>query len=154
MKKLLYLLPISLFLTVFFYSCSPKTYTTSADTVNLNKEYRVLLRDVVNLRGDINKFRSNILVLDAKAQKAEAKSKESLEESRRQASQATGGNLKQIRRAKSKADDAKDDAEDARDAYEKLTDEQKKLDNAQKDLVSKERRLSDLDNQRRAIQGA
>jgi peptidoglycan hydrolase CwlO-like protein len=73
MKKIIYLLPIALFLSAFFYSCSPKTYTTAADTVNLNKEYRVLLREVVNLQGDINKLRSDIPVLEAKAQKAEAK---------------------------------------------------------------------------------
>jgi hypothetical protein len=95
MKKLLYLLPVLLILSAFFYSCSPKVYSTAADTVNLNKEYRVLLRDVVNLNGDINKLKSNIPVLEAKAQKADAKSKKSLEESRRQAAMATGGELKQ-----------------------------------------------------------
>jgi DNA repair exonuclease SbcCD ATPase subunit len=153
MKKLIYLLPISLFLTVFFYSCSPKTYSTAADTVNLNKEYRVLLRDVVNLRGDINKLRSKIPVLEAKAQKAEAKSRASLEESRRQASTATSGNLKQIRKAESKADDAQDDAEDAKDANQDLEEAQKSLSNAQRDLAQKENRLKDLDQQRQTIQG-
>jgi chromosome segregation ATPase len=152
MKKIIYLLPITLFLSAFFYSCSPKTYTTAADTVNLNKEYRVLLREVVNLQGDINKLRSDIPVLEARGQKAEAKSRESLEESRRQASTATGGNLKQIRKAESKADDAQDDAEDAKKANQKLEEAQKKLEEAQAALSNKENRLRDLDRQKQAIE--
>jgi chromosome segregation ATPase len=151
MKKLLSIIPILLLLSVFFYSCSDKVYTTTADTANLDKEYRVLLRDVVNLKGSINKVRSNLPVLEAKAQKADADSKESLEESRRQASMATGGDLKQIRRAESKADDAQDDAEDSKDAHNKLADAQKSLDSMQKDLATKEARLAELDRQRQAI---
>ncbi len=151
MKKLLYLLPLLLILSAFFYSCSPKVYSTAADTVNLNKEYRVLLRDVVNLNGDINKLKSNIPVLEAKAQKADAKSKKSLEESRRQAATATGGDLKQIRKAESKADDAQDDAEDSKEAHKKLEDARNRLANLQSELAGKESRLQELDRQKTAI---
>lgn len=151
MKKLLAIIPVILLLSVFFYSCSDKVYSTSADTTNLNKEYRVLLRDVVNLKGGINKLRSNLPVLEAKAQIADAKSKESLEESRRQAAQATSGDLKQIRRAESKADDAKDDAEDSKDAHNKLTEAQNSLDDMKKELATKEARLTELDQQRQTI---
>jgi peptidoglycan hydrolase CwlO-like protein len=151
MKKLLATIPVLLLLSVFFYRCSDKVYSTTADTVNLDKEYRVLLRDVVNLKGNIDKVRSNLPVLEAKAQKADADSKESLEESRRQASTATGGNLKQIKRAENKADDAKDDAEDSKDAHNKLEDAQKSLDSMQKELATKQARLAELDRQRQAI---
>jgi chromosome segregation ATPase len=151
MKKLLYLLPALLILSAFFYSCSPKVYSTAADTVNLNKEYRVLLRDVVNLNGDINKLKSNIPVLEAKAQKADAKSKKSLEESRRQAAMATGGELKQIRKAESKADDAQDDAEDSKAARKKLEDARKSLADLQSELAGKEARLQELDRQKSSI---
>jgi cell division protein FtsB len=151
MKKIIIILPILLVLSVFFYSCSDKVYSTTADTVNLTKEYRVLLRDVVNLKANINKVKSNLPVLEAKAQKADANSKESLEESRRQASTATGGDLKQIRRAESKADDAQDDAEESKDAHKKLEDAQSSLDSMQKDLETKEARLAELDQQRQAI---
>jgi DNA repair exonuclease SbcCD ATPase subunit len=151
MKKLLAIIPVLLLVSAFFYSCSDKVYSTAADTVNLNKEYRVLLRDVVNLKGNINKVRSNIPVLEAKAQKADANSKESLEESRRQASTATGGDLKQIRRAESKADDAQDDAEDSKDAHKKLEEAQDSLDSMQKELATKEARLTELDRQRQSI---
>ena len=154
MKKILYLLPIALFLSAFFYSCSPKTYTTAADTINLNKEYRVLLREVVNLKGDISKLQSDIPVLEAKAQKADAKSRASLEESRRQAATATGGNLKQIKKAESKANDAKDDAEDARKANKKLDDARKKLTDTQAEVAKKENRLQDLERQKQAINAA
>jgi chromosome segregation ATPase len=151
MKKLLTIIPLLLLGTVFFYSCSEKVYSTAADTVNLNKEYRVLLRDVVNLKGDINKVRSNIPVLEAKAQKEDAKSKESLEESRRQAAMATGGDLKQIRKAESKADDAKEDAEDSKEAHQKLEDAQNSLSDMQKELAGKEARLAELDRQKQSI---
>ncbi len=151
MKKLLYLFPVLLILSAFFYSCSPKVYSTAADTVNLNKEYRVLLRDVVNLNGDINKLKSDIPVLEAKAQKADAKSKKSLEESRRQAAMATGGDLKQIRKAESKANDAKDDAEDARSAGKKLEDARESLADLQSEVARKESRLQELDRQKSAI---
>jgi chromosome segregation ATPase len=151
MKKLLTIIPVLLLSCVFFFSCSEKVYSTTADTVNLTKEYRVLLRDVVNLKGNISKVRSNLPVLEAKAQKADAKSRESLEESRRQASTATGGDLKQIKRAESKADDAKEDAEDAKDAHAKLEDAQKSLDDMQKELETKEARLVELDKQRQTI---
>jgi chromosome segregation ATPase len=151
MKKLLATIPVLLLLSVFFYGCSDKVYSTTADTVNLDKEYRVLLRDVVNLKGSINKVKSNLPVLEAKAQKADAKSKESLEESRRQASMATSGDLKQIRRAESKADDAQDDAEDSKDAHKELVDAQDNLDSMQKELATKEARLTELDRQRQAI---
>lgn len=154
MKKLLTIIPLLLLGTVFLYSCSEKVYSTAADTVNLNKEYRVLLRDVVNLKGDINKVRSDIPVLEAKAQKADAKSKESLEESRRQAAMATSGDLKQIRKAESKADDAKEDAEDSKEAHKKLEDAQNSLADKQKELASKEARLTELDRQKQSINTA
>jgi len=154
MKKLLTIIPLLLLGTVFFYSCSEKVYSTAADTVNLNKEYRVLLRDVVNLKGDINKVRSDIPVLEAKAQKADAKSKESLEESRRQAAMATSGDLKQIRKAESKADDAKEDAEDSKEAHKKLEDAQNSFADKQKELAVKEARLSELDRQKQSIGAA
>lgn len=144
-------IPVILLLSAFFYSCSDKVYSTAADTTNLNQEYRVLLRDVVNLKGDINKLRSNIPVLEAKAQVASAKSKESLEESRRQASMATGGDLKQIRRAESKADDAKDDAEDSKEAHNKLREAENNLEELKKELDTKEERLSELDRQKQNI---
>jgi chromosome segregation ATPase len=151
MKKLLAIIPIALFLTVFFYSCSDKVYSSAADTASLNKEYTVLLSDVATLKENINKVKSNLPVLEAKAQKADASSKESLEESRRQASTATGGDLKQIRRAESKADDAQGDAEDSKDVHNKLQDAQKSLDSMQKELATKQARLSELERQRQRI---
>jgi chromosome segregation ATPase len=151
MKKFLVIVPFLLVFSLAFYSCSDKVYSSSADTVNLNKEYRVLLRDVVNLKASINKVRSKLPVLEAKAQKENANSQESLEESRRQAATATGGDLKQIRKAESKADDAQDDAEDAKSAQKKLSDAQDSLSEMQKELTTKESRLSELDRQRQSI---
>jgi chromosome segregation ATPase len=151
MKKFLVIVPFLLVFSLAFYSCSDKVYSSSADTVNLNKEYRVLLRDVVNLKASINKVRSKLPVLEAKAQKENANSQESLEESRRQAATATGGDLKQIRKAESKADDAQDDAEDAKSAQKKLSDAQDGLSEMQKELTTKESRLSELDRQRQSI---
>jgi len=151
MKNIYFLIPVLLIFANFFSSCSPTVYKTATDTVNLNKEYRVLLRDVVNLQGDINKTKSNIPVYEAKLQKANAQSKESLEESRAQASVATGGNLKQIRKSEKKADKAQDQAEEARDASKRLSASRDDLKSLQAELAQKQRRLEDLDTQRAAI---
>jgi chromosome segregation ATPase len=151
MKKLLAIIPIALFLTVVFYGCSDKVYSSAADTASLNSERAALISDVASLKENINKVKNNLPVLEAKAQKAGASSKESLEESRRQASTATGGDLKQIRRAESKADDAQGDAEDSKDIHNKLEDAQKRLDNMEKELATKQARLSELERQRQRI---
>ena len=151
MKNILYLIPVALFLSSIFYGCSPTVYKTATDTINLNKEYREVSQDIFKLNNDITKAKSNIPIYEAKAQKLRTESMEALEVSRQQAEKATGGSLRQIKKAGKRADQAQDDAEDAKEAFERVEDEKEELADLMSALAKKQRRLEELDRQREAI---
>jgi len=133
--------------------CSQKAiYSTAADTINLNKEYREVSRDAAKVRSELVETRSKIPIYQSKAQQAEAKSKEILEASSRQAQRATSGNVRQARKAEKKANKAADAAEDARDLHKQVDKLEDKLEDLISELDKKELRLRELEEQRLKIQ--
>lgn len=151
MKNLFILLFVLSFFAVATTNCSQRVYSTTADTVKLNIEYSAVSKSIIALQADIETVKSKIPIYEAKAQKASARSKESLDESSEQSSKATSGKLKEIRKAESKADDAEEEAEDARDAALKVKNAKKDLTDLMVELAKKQNRIKQLDKQRAII---
>ncbi|MFD2164598.1 hypothetical protein ACFSJU_19485 [Paradesertivirga mongoliensis] len=144
MKKI-YLL-LSLFLTI---GLSNTAFAASSffksDSLRVLKETKDLSSDLIKLKKRIAELETNIPLYEAKVHQASLRSKEQLEQSRKQSAKATKGKLKQIDKAEDEADEAKQAAHASKNATLTLKNANDRLKLLYKETAKKEARLKELE---------
>jgi DNA repair exonuclease SbcCD ATPase subunit len=149
MKKITFLLPVMIFVTVL--SAFSQKYKTPADTIKLNKEYLEVSSDITKLTADLKKAQDNLSGYHNRASEATSDAQSTALASSNQASKTINGDVGDAKKEKRKAKKALRDAKDARSANNKLEDQDKKIAKLSSELEKKQGRLQELDEMRTGI---
>jgi DNA repair exonuclease SbcCD ATPase subunit len=150
MKKIQFFLPVILLVMSGGAAFSQK-YKTAADTLKLNTEYVKVSNDIAELTSKLAVAQNNLPGYHTKAADANSEAQSTANESSRQATKATNGNLGDAKSAKKKANKALDKAEDSHDADNNVKDQDKKIAKLSSELQKKQEKLHELDEMRVAI---
>ena len=101
MKKNLFL-PVLLLLGAITPAVS-QSYTSTADTAALNKEYVQVTKNIANLTASLNKAQDELAKDTRKAEKATSDAQSTASTTAHKASHATNGDVRDARRAKKEA---------------------------------------------------
>jgi chromosome segregation ATPase len=126
-------------------------YRTTADTVNLNKEYVKVSNDIADLQARLTIAQNNLPGYQSKANVADQDAEHAAENSSSQAFKATNGSVSDARSAKRKAKKAYSEAKDARSAKNNVNTQDDKIESLSKQLNKKQQRLQELTEMRTAI---
>ena len=140
-----------LVLTSLGFGASAQEYKTAADTVKLNKEYTDVDNDIASLTVKVAIIENNMPQYRSKASNAASDAQDAAINSREQASKATQGGVKEARKAKRQSKKAYREAKDERSANKNISKQQNKLNELKGELASKQERLAQLEDMRRAI---
>lgn len=151
MKKVILL--FLLMLTVASLPVFSQTYKTMADSAALNKEYLKVTKNIADLKVQLAKTQEEQAKYTLKADKANSDAQSTAASTAKRAAEATGGNVKDARRAKKDARRALHEAKDSRKAGDNLVEQNKKLARLNGDLEKNENRLTELDSMRHSIMG-
>jgi len=128
-------------------------YTTVADTPALNKEYRQVSADLAELNKRLTDAQGKTSNLMSKVTTTSQDAQSAAIASEQQASTATNGDLKDLRKEEKKAEKANKKAKDQKDAQKDLKANQKEIKHLNEEISKKQKRLAELDKERDAIMG-
>lgn len=148
-KLLMVFMALSTFLIK--QTAKAQTYKTSADTVKLNAEHLKLTTEIADLDTQLSDAKNKLPDYESKSNSTSEDAHKAAQVSKEQAATAAGGNLKQISKEKKKAKLANNDAVSARNAENKLKDQNKKIKKLTAEIEKKQKKLSDLDQQKTNI---
>jgi len=150
MKKLIYMLGAALCLFTTMTARAQK-YKVPADTVKLNKEYLQVTTEIASLTEKLGKAQNELATFQNKASSAEHSADKSAEKSSDRADQATGGSVKDAKKAKRSAKSAYKNAKDSQSADSNLSGHEKKIAKLSAELKRKQQRLEELNVMHTAI---
>jgi len=150
MKKIKLFLPVIILVMSGTTAFSQK-YKTAADTIKLNKEYVEVSNNITELTSKLAIAQNNLPGYRSKAGEANSDAQSTANESSKQASKATNGDLGDAKSAQKKAKKALNKAEDARDAENDVKDQNKKIAKLGSQLQKKREKLMELEEMRTAI---
>lgn len=150
MKKIIFLLPVIIFIMTSLPAFSQK-YKTAADTIKLNKEYVEVSNDIAELTSKLTIAQNNLPGYQNKAGEATSDAQSTAINSSEQASNAVDGDIKDARKAKRKAKKALHEAKDAKQASNKVEDQDDKITKLRAQLAGKQLRLQELEEIRTTI---
>jgi prefoldin subunit 5 len=132
-------------------SAYAQKYSTVADTLKLNKEYRNLSSEIAELTAEITTARGNLSAYTTEANRAEDKARTSAEDSSDKASKATSGDLHDAKRAKAEANTAYKRAKDSKSADKHVKKQKDLIEKLTKKLTAKLQRYHELETMRNEI---
>ncbi|RYY98945.1 MAG: hypothetical protein EOO11_06545 [Chitinophagaceae bacterium] len=122
----------------------------AADSVKLNNEIIAVTNDITNLNAKLAVAQNNLPGYRSRAQAADVDAKTAADQSTEQAGKASGGDVKDARKAKREARKAYREAKDARKANHNVGDQDKKIASLKGELARKQERLDQLNAMRMA----
>jgi uncharacterized coiled-coil DUF342 family protein len=128
-----------------------QVYKTAADTVKLNKEFTEVSNDIASLSAKLTIAQNNMPGYQSKAKTADLDAQDAAVSSSVQADKATGGGVKEARKAKRNSRKAYREAKDARSANNDVGDQDDKIASLTGQLAKKQERLRQLTAMRDAI---
>jgi chromosome segregation ATPase len=150
MKNKIYVVCLLTLMTTGFTAYS-QVYKTTADTVNLNKEFTEVSNDIANLNAKLTIAQNNMPGYQAKANAAESNAQDAAVNSSVQAAKATTGGVKEARKAKRNSKKAFREAKDARSANHDVGNQDDKIALLTGQLAKKQERLRQLTAMRDTI---
>ncbi len=144
MKKLIFILAISIY--SFRSQAAPviKYNNTTVDSAKINKQIKKLNLKLEDLNTQLTETRNQIPVDSVLAANTAAKAHDALLKSKKRSSQAVDGDLDDVKLAQKQAKIAADQSSEADDAAKQLKKCRKKLQGLQKDILKIQKKLDKL----------
>ncbi|HEX2607979.1 MAG TPA: hypothetical protein VHK91_11390, partial [Flavisolibacter sp.] len=130
--------------TLSFTSAFAQKYKNASDTVKLNKELVTVSNELAELTAKLAIAQNNLPGYQTKADDATSEAQKSADESSRQASKATNGDVGDAKKAKKKARKAYNKADDAKDAHQRMNAQDEKITKLTNQIAKKQERLKEL----------
>jgi peptidoglycan hydrolase CwlO-like protein len=148
MKKAL-LLSILLVSAILYSKASANIHIDRAgtDTAKINRKIKDLQSDMTGYQSDLNKLQKQLPVDSLASVNADSKAKDALDESKKAASHAVGGDVSDAKKAEKKAKEAADAKDDASDAQKQLDKDRKKIKKLNKNIEKAQKKIAELQSQ-------
>ncbi|MBS1524539.1 MAG: hypothetical protein JST19_02755 [Bacteroidetes bacterium] len=148
MKKIL-LLSAALFFCALFSKASTHLYAAKAgaDTAKINRKIKDLQSDLSDYQADLVKVQNQLPSDSVASVNAGSKAADALDESKRAARRAVGGDLDDAKKAEKKAKEAANAKDDADDAQKQLDEDRKKIKKLNKKIEKTQKKIADLQSQ-------
>lgn len=134
-------------------SASAQKYKTIEDTARLTREYVSVRNDIAELQAKLTIAQNDLPGYEAKSRKADNDAATAASASSDQASKAIDGDVKDAKKARSKANKAYGEAKDSRTAKRKVNSQENKITRYTLQLKKKQQRLEELDVMYTSIYG-
>ena len=136
------------FFLMLSQSAVAQKYRKIEDTIKLNKELMENNQSLSDLSGRLNVAESELVTLKQKAINAEGDAGNAAAESSDQASKATGGSVRDAKKAKRKADRAYSEARASSSAQGRVSSQERKINQLRTNIAKKQKRNEQLTTMR------
>ena len=144
-KKVFLLFTTLLFISAHTFAATKHlSDTTQRDTAKINKKIRNLQADLAGYQADLAKTQIQIPVDSVAVITLRAKSNDALDDSKKAANDAVGGDLSDAKKAAKKAKQAANAASDAHSAQKQLDADRKRLKKLTEKIAKTEQKINDL----------
>ena len=132
-------------------SAAAQKYRKIEDTIRLNKELMENSQSLTDLSGRLSVAESELVTYKQKAINAEGNAGTAAAESSDQASKATGGSVRDAKKAKRKADKAYSQARASSSAQERVSSQERKINQLRTNIAKKQKRIEQLTTMRNTL---
>ena len=132
-------------------SAAAQKYRKIEDTIRLNKELMENNQSFTDLSGRLSVAESELVTYKQKAINAEGNAGTAAAESSDQASKATGGSVRDAKKAKRKADKAYSQARASSSAQERVSSQERKINQLRTNIAKKQKRIEQLTTMRNTL---